>query len=220
MYFSDVLEGFYTWDEPRFYRLGWNGKSQWIKLQRPTSFSKMTKPYIYMEIEHEDGPPDRVPWLASQIDMLADDWVMMPETLPHYTMQMVKSALDIVKGTESIYFRREAWPKGYALFWYGSLKGRASASANLCLRDSWTLADEVADDWLCVRDCIEEGQFGWVLKEMDAGASPTEFRRRAWPMGAELLAKHGHLYVCTYQYALSSITPEDVWANDWYKVGE
>lgn len=219
MYFSDVLEGFYTWNEPRFYRMGWNGKCQWIKLQRPTEFSKMTKPYIYMEIEHEDGTFDRVPWLASQTDMLADDWVAMPETLPHYTLRIVKSTLDLVKGTEPIYFRREAWPKGYALFWDGPLKGRSPAVGGY-LRDSWTLADEVADDWLCVRDCIEEGQFGWVLKGIESGISPEKFRRKAWPADTEMRDKHGYLSVYTDQYISSGITPEDVWADDWYKVEE
>jgi hypothetical protein len=52
-------------------RIGWNGKGMWLALQRPDEHSKMRQPYIYMK------PTDDklVPWLASQSDMLADDWI-------------------------------------------------------------------------------------------------------------------------------------------------
>ncbi len=58
-------------------RTGWNGKRQFLRLQVPTSsHSFMTEPYIYMWIEATAPAPDvRIPWLASQADMLADDWV-------------------------------------------------------------------------------------------------------------------------------------------------
>lgn len=51
-------------------RQGWNGKNMWINLQVPDEGSKMTLPYIY--ILTADG--ELVPWLASQTDILADDW--------------------------------------------------------------------------------------------------------------------------------------------------
>ena len=51
-------------------RRGWNGKGQYIALQVPDEHSKMRKPYIY--ISPVDG--ELVPWLASQTDILADDW--------------------------------------------------------------------------------------------------------------------------------------------------
>ena len=51
-------------------RIGWNGRGMWIELQVPTDLSKMTLPYIYMKTATDD----LVPWLASQTDMLADDW--------------------------------------------------------------------------------------------------------------------------------------------------
>lgn len=51
-------------------RLGWNGKNMWIQLQRPDAHSKMTLPYIYMYT----AQGDLVPWLASQTDVLAEDW--------------------------------------------------------------------------------------------------------------------------------------------------
>ena len=65
----------------RVARDGWNGKGMWLKLQRPDMNSKMTLPYIYIEypsghIAYPVG--SRVPWLASQTDMLADDWAVLP----------------------------------------------------------------------------------------------------------------------------------------------
>jgi hypothetical protein len=51
-------------------REGWNGKGQFLTLQRPDENSKMSLPYIY--ITTVTG--DRVPWLASQTDLLAEDW--------------------------------------------------------------------------------------------------------------------------------------------------
>lgn len=60
-------------------RRGWNGKGIHIELQRPDANSKMTSPYIFidttgLQTENEDAPKSRVPWLASQTDMLAEDW--------------------------------------------------------------------------------------------------------------------------------------------------
>ena len=57
----------------RVCRAGWNGKGMWLHLQVPDAHSKMQQPYIYM------SPVDGrlVPWLASQSDMLADDWMIV-----------------------------------------------------------------------------------------------------------------------------------------------
>jgi len=54
----------------RVARAGWNGKGMWLMLQRPDEHSKMSLPYIYMRTV----TGDLVPWLASQTDMLAEDW--------------------------------------------------------------------------------------------------------------------------------------------------
>ena len=51
-------------------RAGWNGKGMHLELQRPDAHSKMTLPYIYMYTAQGDN----VPWLASQTDMLSEDW--------------------------------------------------------------------------------------------------------------------------------------------------
>ena len=57
-------------------REGWNGKGMYIKLQTPDEHSKMRRPYIYMS--PVDG--DLVPWAASQSDLLADDWNVLPDS--------------------------------------------------------------------------------------------------------------------------------------------
>lgn len=54
----------------RVRRMGWNGKGMWLSLQKPDAHSKMTLPYIYMSTVSGD----LVPWLASQTDILAEDW--------------------------------------------------------------------------------------------------------------------------------------------------
>ena len=51
-------------------REGWNGKEMWLGLQRPDEHSKMSLPYIYMRT----ACGNLVPWLASQTDMLSEDW--------------------------------------------------------------------------------------------------------------------------------------------------
>ena len=69
-------------DGGKVQRAGWNGKGLWLELQRPDAHSKMTLPYIFMSYPStpaSDAAPTnhinaRVPWLASQTDMLAEDW--------------------------------------------------------------------------------------------------------------------------------------------------
>lgn len=61
----------------RVMRSNWNGKGMWLELQVPDSHSKMTLPYIFIEypVGHSAYPDgSRCPWLASQTDMLSDDW--------------------------------------------------------------------------------------------------------------------------------------------------
>ena len=60
-------------------RAGWNGKGLWVELQTPDEHSKMTLPYLYLNYptDAQNTPGARVPWLASQTDMLALDWVIV-----------------------------------------------------------------------------------------------------------------------------------------------
>ena len=55
----------------RVTRTGWNGPGQWLALQTPDEMSKMTLPYIFIRTVQGD----LVPWLASQTDLLEEDWV-------------------------------------------------------------------------------------------------------------------------------------------------
>lgn len=66
----------------RVARKGWNGKGLSIEMQRPDAHSKMTLPYLFLNYPatpaSDTAPANhvnaRVPWLASQTDMLAEDW--------------------------------------------------------------------------------------------------------------------------------------------------
>lgn len=77
MDFGKALEALKAGKKVR--RRGWNGKGIYIELQRPDAYSKMTLPYIYivtngLVTDNPDAPKGVVPWLASQTDMLAEDW--------------------------------------------------------------------------------------------------------------------------------------------------
>lgn len=54
----------------RIARSGWNGSKMYVELQVPDEFSKMKLPYLF--ISPIDG--DLVPWVATQSDLLAEDW--------------------------------------------------------------------------------------------------------------------------------------------------
>ena len=66
-------------------RIGWNGKGLSIELQTPDENSKMTLPYLFMNYPAtpaSDTAPSnhisaKVPWLASQTDMLSEDWIIV-----------------------------------------------------------------------------------------------------------------------------------------------
>jgi len=77
MDFGDAISGLKK--GKRMARKGWNGKGIFIELQVPDAHSKMTHPYIYidttgLQTDNPDAPKSLVPWLASQTDMLAEDW--------------------------------------------------------------------------------------------------------------------------------------------------
>jgi len=59
----------------RVARQDWNGPGQYLELQKPDEHSKMTRPYVYIKTVQGD----LVPWLASQTDLLADDWFVVDQ---------------------------------------------------------------------------------------------------------------------------------------------
>lgn len=66
----------------RVARRGWNGKGIYLEMQKPDAHSKMTLPYIYivtndLVTDNQDAPKGVVPWLASQTDMLREDWYIL-----------------------------------------------------------------------------------------------------------------------------------------------
>lgn len=58
------------------FRTGWNGARQTLGLQTPDENSANTLPYIF--IITVDGK--RVPWVASQTDLLSEDWEVIENT--------------------------------------------------------------------------------------------------------------------------------------------
>ena len=73
--FGEAIENMKTgW---KMARSGWNGKGMHLELQLPDEYSKMSLPYIYMKTVRGD----LVPWLASQTDMLAEDWEIVQNPL-------------------------------------------------------------------------------------------------------------------------------------------
>ena len=75
--FGEALEALKAGKKCR--RAGWNGKGIYIEMQKPDEHSKMTLPYIYIVTtqlitDNPAAPKGVVPWLASQTDMLAEDW--------------------------------------------------------------------------------------------------------------------------------------------------
>lgn len=78
--FSDALH--FLTQGKKVARKGWNGKGIFIQIQLPDENSFMTSPYIYidttgLQTDNPNAPKSRVPWLASQTDLLADDWVIV-----------------------------------------------------------------------------------------------------------------------------------------------
>lgn len=71
MDFGEALE--LLKDGEKVTRKGWNGNGMHIELQTPDAYSKMRRPYIFM------SPVDGafVPWVASQTDLLAEDWLKL-----------------------------------------------------------------------------------------------------------------------------------------------
>jgi len=70
MDFSEALKALKMGN--RVCRTGWNGREMWIELQRPDSGSKMSLPYLFIKTVDNH----LVPWLASQTDILANDWML------------------------------------------------------------------------------------------------------------------------------------------------
>jgi hypothetical protein len=60
------------WLGVRVARKGWHGKDMSLAMQIPDAKSKMTEPYVYLNIGQK-----KIPWNCSQADLLADDWMIV-----------------------------------------------------------------------------------------------------------------------------------------------
>jgi len=68
-------------NDKRVLREGWNGKNMWIVLVKETNYSVdatrsgsyCVSPFIGMKTADDKF----VPWLASQTDVLAEDWMVL-----------------------------------------------------------------------------------------------------------------------------------------------
>ena len=74
MNFSDALNE--VKNGKKIQRMGWNGSGLTVQIQKPDANSKMTLPYLYIEYPNNSKttPGAKCPWLASQTDILAEDW--------------------------------------------------------------------------------------------------------------------------------------------------
>ena len=68
MNFSKMLD-LLKLNNGNYTRKGWNGRGQFIAIQMPTDEEML--PYIYFITPSGS----RVPWVASQTDLLSSDWV-------------------------------------------------------------------------------------------------------------------------------------------------
>ena len=80
--FSEALRA--VKDGKAIQRQGWNGKDLLVKTQMPDENSKMTLPYLYIEYPGNPNEPIqlRCPWLASQTDIMAEDWIVLEGNTP------------------------------------------------------------------------------------------------------------------------------------------
>lgn len=69
--FSDALK--YLKRGLKVARKGWHKNSMYLTMQFPDENSKMTNPYIYINVSDNY----RIPWTASQADMFEEDWVFV-----------------------------------------------------------------------------------------------------------------------------------------------
>lgn len=63
-------------------RKGWNGRNICLRMQKPDKNSFMTQEYIYIDTTNlqsfnKEATKGRVPWVASQTDLLSEDYIIM-----------------------------------------------------------------------------------------------------------------------------------------------
>jgi len=56
-------------------REGWNGKGLFVMPEFPVEGARMGNPYLYIDATALGG--ERNPWVPSQTDLFADDWILV-----------------------------------------------------------------------------------------------------------------------------------------------
>ena len=81
-------------------RQGWNGAGLKVYAQYPDAGSKNTLPYLYIQYpaDAKTTPNARVPWLASQTDIMAEDWIVHPTQA---YLQHRKEEMDLAEALEA-----------------------------------------------------------------------------------------------------------------------
>jgi hypothetical protein len=82
--FSEAIEA--AKNGQRIQRDGWNGKGMWLQLVKANEWSTSIGPAAALVprahrlpwIALKTADDGLVPWLASQMDILADDWNIVP----------------------------------------------------------------------------------------------------------------------------------------------
>ena len=72
MYFNQAIEALK--EGKKITRLGWNSKGMFLELQNPYANSKSSLPDIFLITISGN----RIPWNASSIDILSNDWKIIP----------------------------------------------------------------------------------------------------------------------------------------------
>ncbi len=77
MSFSEALEKLKQ--GKKVARTGWNGSGLHVAAQFPDAGSMNTLPYLYIKYpeDHKKYPSARCPWLASQTDIMEEDWFVV-----------------------------------------------------------------------------------------------------------------------------------------------
>jgi hypothetical protein len=135
----------------KIYRIGWNGKAMWLGMNQPTEDSELDVPYIY--IHTTQGL--RMPWNASQADLLATDWTACEKVRsessepPTESPQMTcaEALVSIKSGRNKA--RRAGWETEHWVLFTGRTLVVSQGSQWKPITEWWPNASDLfANDWI------------------------------------------------------------------------
>ena len=105
-------------------RQGWNGAGLKVHAQYPDTGSKNTLHYLYIQYpaDAKTTPNARVPWLASQTDIMAEDWVVHPTEAYLKRKREERAQKEVLESfvSRSDFFIQNCSRCGDALFGWGT----------------------------------------------------------------------------------------------------